>query len=370
MNSLLSQRFFRLIMLLSILIVALYIFYFSWKYLYPFIIALMLAWILQPFISLLQHRFRIPRPLAVVLLLGFFFTFLSSLILLVIVEAVKGIKIMAVDTPAKVEQMVTHVLTQVKSVFFKFSGGMEEWINSLPISDHLSLQESWTVLESKIRELASTVIESVLGILTIVLTSIPTSLTSFLAFALAAFFFSNDWDKMENALSKVVPEFWRERASLIPKQMKQTVKGVIKAQIILVCVSSVLIFTGLKLFQLEHATSITLIAAFVDLIPYIGTGVIFVPWAVYAFFQGDFLVTIQLSSLYMIVMITRQLLEPKLLASHFGIHPVLLLMALFLGFQLLGVYGMLLSPFILVCIKTLHTTGMLHLALDFIMIRK
>lgn len=367
MNSPLFSRVFRFVLLLVSLIAILFVGLLSWKYLSPFIIALFVSWSVQPFVTLLHVRLHFPRSLAALFILLLLGSLVSSLVLLVIVEAINGIQTLSNDTPIKVQQLVSHVIEQASSLLIHVTNRMEAWLDSIQLSKHFSLEESLSLIQVKLSEFASNLIDSLFGVLSVGLVSLPMSMTSIIVGSLATFFFTKDWDKMQSGFIRLVPEVWRDKIGLIPNQLKETTVGVVKAQSLLVVISSTLIWIGLTLLKIDHSLSITLVAALVDLIPYIGTGIIFVPWAIYEFFQGNFPLTIGLCVLYILILLVRQFLEPKLLASQFGVHPVLLLMSLFLGFQLLGVYGMLLSPFILVSIKTFHSAGVFHIAKDFVM---
>ncbi|WP_075034588.1 AI-2E family transporter [Halobacillus dabanensis] len=158
-------------------------------------------------------------------------------------------------------------------------------------------------------------------------------------------------------MPKIIPVFVSDRVSVFRSELYRTIKGIIKAQCTLVMISAIIIATGLYFIGASHVLTITLLTAFVDFIPYVGTGIVFLPWILYQFFSGDFAMTICLSILYMVVMVTRQALEPKLLATHFGVPPILLLISLFLGFQLFGGFGMLISPIILMIVQTIHKSG-------------
>src|SRR5699024_511941 len=101
--------------------------------------------------------------------------------------------------------------------------------------------------------------------------------------------------------------------------VKKSVFGFIKAQVIITIISSIIVFIGLWIFQVEHLFTLTLIVFFVDFIPYVGIGAVFIPWIIYNFFIEQHLLTMQLSILYIIVIIVRQVIEPKILASSIGL---------------------------------------------------
>ena len=60
-----------------------------------------------------------------------------------------------------------------------------------------------------------------------------------------------------------------------------------------------------------------------------------------------------LTGLYVTVMLIRSALEPKLLGRHLGINPLVTLVALYAGYQIWGVGGMILAPILTVTAKQL-----------------
>src|SRR5690625_7405076 len=83
----------------------------------------------------------------------------------------------------------------------------------------------------------------------------------------------------------------------------------------------------------------------VDLLPFIGTGTVFIPWVGYLFLIGHYSLTIHLTLLYMFILVTRQILEPKILATSIGVTPLAALFTLFISIQIWGVLpGIIISP--------------------------
>src|SRR5699024_5390579 len=147
---------------------------------------------------------------------------------------------------------------------------------------------------------------------------------------------------------------------------KKALTGFMKAQFILIFITMLIIFAGLSLLKVDHAVTIALLAALVDLFPYIGTGIIFIPWAVYLFITGNYSLTIGLTLLYMFIIIVRQFLEPKILSSNIGLHPLAVLIVLFISMQLWGVSGIIIAPILVVVGIVLFQTEIFHKVLMFI----
>jgi predicted PurR-regulated permease PerM len=77
-------------------------------------------------------------------------------------------------------------------------------------------------------------------------------------------------------------------------------------------------------------------------------GTVLLPWSLLCLLQQDTPRAIGLASTYLAVTLTRSMLEPKFLGRHLGLDPLVTLMALYIGFRLWGIGGMILAPILTV----------------------
>ena len=61
--------------------------------------------------------------------------------------------------------------------------------------------------------------------------------------------------------------------------------------------------------------------------------------------------------IYLICLAVRQMIEPRLVARQIGIHPLLVLMSMYIGLRFIGIFGMLLGPVLALVIKHLYAEG-------------
>ena len=80
------------------------------------------------------------------------------------------------------------------------------------------------------------------------------------------------------------------------------------------------------------------------------------PWAIISACNGDLKLAIAILVLWIVMSLVRQFLEPKLVSSNLGIHPIFTLIAMYTGFKFIGVIGMLVGPIILIIIKNIFGT--------------
>src|SRR5699024_3667875 len=140
---------------------------------------------------------------------------------------------------------------------------------------------------------------------------------------------------------------------------KQTMGNYLKGELKLVFFSALLVYTGLLVLRIDYALTITCFIAIIDLFPFIGTGILFIPWILYMFMTAEYAMVIGLSILYMSVIVQRQLLEPKIRSASVGLSPLAVLFILFFSLRFWGILGLFISPVLLILLGTLHTTGAL-----------
>ena len=81
-----------------------------------------------------------------------------------------------------------------------------------------------------------------------------------------------------------------------------------------------------------------------------------IPWAIISAVNGDLKLGIALFVLYVIILVVHQILEPRIVSGHIGVHPIFTLLAMYTGFKFMGVMGMLVGPIILIILKNIFST--------------
>ena len=94
---------------------------------------------------------------------------------------------------------------------------------------------------------------------------------------------------------------------------------------------------------------------FVDALPIFGSGSVMVPWAIISACSGDMKLAISILGLWILMSIVRQLIEPRIVGNHIGIHPIFTLIAMYTGFKISGVIGLFIGPIILIIIKNIFS---------------
>ena len=122
---------------------------------------------------------------------------------------------------------------------------------------------------------------------------------------------------------------------------------------------STICFIGLSIINVRYALLIAVIIGIIDALPVFGSGFIIWPWCIYNLIIGNYGMTIGLIILYVVLLITRQFLEPKIIGKQIGIHPLVTLMSIYIGIKIFGVFGFIIGPCIIIIIKSLQNENIL-----------
>ncbi len=191
------------------------------------------------------------------------------------------------------------------------------------------------------------------GIFTSVLGKIPNGALGVGTGILSGFMISARLPHLKRNLTNQLPPSWHEKYLPALKRVRKALGGWLKAQLKLSGITYVIVAAGFLLLRIRYGFLLALLVALVDAVPLLGTGTVLLPWALVALLQGDHLLAIGLLCIYGAAMLTRTVLEPRLVGKHLGLDPLVTLIFLYLGYRFWGIFGMVLSPMLATAAKQL-----------------
>ena len=106
---------------------------------------------------------------------------------------------------------------------------------------------------------------------------------------------------------------------------------------------------------------IAIAIAVFDILPVAGSGGILIPWAIISLILGDVPKAIGLLVIYVLISVIRQYIEPKIVGSSLGVHPIVTLAGLYFGLKLFGFLGMFIVPIAVMTLKAFNDAGRIHI---------
>ena len=350
-------RGIRLLSVIGSIFILYFIFKYTMIYFYPFLIALLFSFVLHPFVTYLEDRLKFPRIFATIFTVCLGFILISGLTLIIITEVIEGTTYLAVRIPAHFQAFVSQFEFFLTNKVTPIYEQLSLLFKSLNSSQQSTIQENIQLFTSQLATSGTQFLKNILLKIPAILSMIPYSVTMMIFVVIGTVLITNDWKILKNLASRFIPKQLKEMSNHLVIHFEKSLFGYIKAQCILIAISAFITLVGLLFLDMNHAFTITLIIAFVDLLPLVGTGVIFIPWIGYLFFSGYYSLTIGLTFIYMAIIFLRQILEPKILSVNIGVSPLIALLTLFISIQWWGVTGIFITPLILVVINTCYRAG-------------
>ena len=121
---------------------------------------------------------------------------------------------------------------------------------------------------------------------------------------------------------------------------------------------------GFSILKVKYAFFIAIGVAFLDLLPFFGTGTVLLPWAVIKFLSGDYKMVIGLLIIWGVGQLARQLIQPKIVGESVGLSPIPTLILLFLGYKVGGVFGMIIAVPIGIIVLNMYQEGVFDTTLN------
>ena len=174
--------------------------------------------------------------------------------------------------------------------------------------------------------------------------ALPRILLFFAVFLLSAVYMTAEYAAVTAWIGRMIPQSLRRRWEGIRDGIGAAIGTLAAAYCKMAALTFAMLFVGLCLLGIRGALTAALIGAVVDILPLIGVGALLLPWSLFAFFCGRQGLGIGLVILYLVIAVTRQVLEPRIVGRSMGLHPLTALFALYAGGVVFGPLGMIGVP--------------------------
>lgn len=367
MNTTYIYRTIRFLLVVGAIVAGAYALFYVSKVTYPFIIGFLIAFMMNPLVNFFQQKARMPRSLAVLVALVLIISTFAGLITLLIVEIASGADYLSRVVPE-------HLVTLIDYIEHFFAAQIIPLYNQLAgLFQNLETGQQDTIINNiqnvgtTIGNTAGNFIKSFFENIPNILSWFPNAATVLIFSLLGTFFISKDWYRLSAMGNRFLPARAKHSGKTVFVDLKKALFGFLKAQATLISLTTVIILIGLLILRVDYAITIALVSGIVDIVPYLGTGAVFVPWIIYEAITGDVSTAIGLGILYVVVIVQRQVMEPKILSSSIGLDPLATLIALFIGFKTIGFLGLIVGPVVLVVFNTLQRANVFRDLWSFIM---
>lgn len=328
----------------------------------PFIIAFIVAMISKPIINFFEKKLRFPRGLASIITVVLFYGTVGTLVVLVVLQLILAIKDWIVTVPDYYRTtLAPFISTQLDN--------LEKWIASLgPAVDDDVISSLSTLSDNivvKLGNIIGNAATSFVNWTVTTVTSLPSLFINVIITIISTFFMSLDYPKITAFIKLQLSERRADTLVKIKDGLGATLVKYIKSYALIMLMTFAEIFLGLSIVGIKNSVIIAAIIAVFDILPIVGSGMILFPWTVISLIQGNYKNALGIGILWIVVIIVRYIMEPKIVGDEVGLHPVLIFMGMIVGTYFFGGFGLLGLPVALALIKKLHDQGTIGLYASF-----
>ncbi len=331
-------------------------FSFVFPWLLPFILSFAVARIVQPPITLLSKKLRISRAVSaavVVLLTLFVFVFVIGLIFWRIFSELYDLAHALPDFLSALPDYISNVMGAVNSIISAFPVEFQDFART-SVSDLLA--GGMSVPHEFYLWLA--------GFLGGFASSLPSVIMFTVTSVLSTFFISRDYKAVTSFIVRQFPESLKEKLLNVHKHMVATVGKWLRAEAILISLTFGQLLICFMIIRQEYALLLAALIALLDALPMIGAAMLLLPWGVISIVSGNYLTGCLLLLTLVSISLVRSLTEPQLIGGQLGLPALVVLMSMYVGFQLMGIIGIFLFPIFAVTARQLHDWNYIKLWKD------
>lgn len=315
------------------------IFSFFKSVLAPFLIALLISYVLNPIVTMLNRK-KMPRPLAVLLIYIVFFSSLTIILINTIPIFVTQLKDLAEHLP--------EVTTKMKA----WMDGYNNHKNSLPQSVQTGIENSLNQIEASISQSITNMLGSIRGTLD----------TLFIAFIVPflAFYMMKDFKIMEKTVVTILPSKHRKETIKLLRNIDEALGNYIRGQFLVCIVVGTLALIGYWLIGLPYPLLMASFVAVMNIIPYVGPFIGATPALLLAA-TLSWKMILYVAIVNLIVQILEgNVVSPQIVGRTLHIHPLFIIFALLVGGELAGIIGLILAVPVFAVLKVITQHMFLH----------
>lgn len=307
---------------------------------FPFLLGAGLALAAEPAVKFFSGHLHMPRAAAAGIGVTMAFGGIMLLVLILCALLLREVK------------YLTGVLPDLEETARSGISLLQSWLTErtalLPQSIGGLLRQNITEFFSGGTALLDRGIRYILGLAGNLLTHVPDSALTLGTAVISGYMISAKLPRLRRWIREYLPLAKLKPVLDALKRVKAALGGWLLAQVKLSGLTLLLLAGGLLLLRIPNGLLWAFAVCLLDALPVLGTGAVLLPWSLISFLQDNTPRAVGLLGLYATITLIRSTLEPKLVGRQLGLDPLVTLMALYIGFRLWGLGGMILAPMLTV----------------------
>ncbi len=313
----------------------------------PFLVAFVITALISPLVNLLHDKLHIAKKFSAVILVTITYLILAGLLVLI----GNGVYRWAMNADGWFQ-------TVFVSGLFQITTNLSAWLDEV----HSELVPFLaTVRDSLITTIGSKVSTISADLLSRAATGLPGFAVRVIFAIVATYFMAIDTDRIKHFIATRQTEDLYKTLSAAYLSLKSTLGKYIRAYSLIFLITFAELTVGFLCAGIGNFVLIALMVAVFDILPILGSSMVLLPWSIILLLTGDYTRGAIMFAIYAVVVVVRQFIEPKIVGEHVGLHPLITLIAMYVGGKLFGGVGLLGFPICCAVLVQLQNAGFLNL---------
>ncbi len=311
----------------------------------PFLLAFIVAFLLEPVILALNKKAKIKRGIASPVVCTFFILAIITLGYFLIVKVFK-----------EGADLINFLLTKSQGIYLsigQITAQYQELFQSLPPEYQDSLLQFTTGLYNTLQS----ILTAMAGFFFNIAKEVPNIFIETLIIVIALYLISMRLPQMKQSFLQFFDPQTHDKLNTVLGKLQNAIFGFILGQLFISFIIFLVVLAGFLILGIGYPSALALLITLVDILPIVGTGSVMIPMAVYYAFTGNYFLAIGLVIHYVIIVIIRRIIEPKILSQTIGIGALSILVSLYVGVKLTGFIGLFLGPATVIIFQSLINVG-------------
>ena len=317
----------------------------------PFVLALILAWLLNPLIRFLHRRLGLSRRVSALALILILFAGAGALLFALVYTTVSELTQLAYNWQG--------IYLSAQAALDALNAELSGFVRRLPPEVTAVISQSGEGLMEWLHSTLPGLISAALSRATGLAMGVPSFAVATVVFLMGAYFISADYPRIRSLAAQRLSPGMRRFLSHARTAAAAGFGGYVRAQLLLSLGVFAILLVGFSVIGQPYGLLLAVLLAVLDFIPIVGSGTVMVPWAAVDLFLGNYRHAVELMVIWGIIALFRQVGEPKAVGHQTGLSPILSLVSIYVGMRLGGVLGMILGPVILVVLLNIGRSGVL-----------
>lgn len=320
-------------------------------FLWPFVAGWIVSVLANPLRNFLEKKIKVPKKFGSALIIIIALVIIIGVLYFLTGQLVEQVKSLVQEMP--------RILDEIKIQLQQVNQWIEVHLQRFGVTPSVLkkgeelYQTIMDALTSWGKELGGNSIQYAGG----VAKGVTNGLIGSVVMILSAYFFMVQREEIFLFYKRYAPKSLQDKIALIKTHVFLAVGGYVKAQIKIMGIIFVILFIGLWIEGESYAFLLAIIISIWDVLPFLGTGMILIPWAIFKFLDQQFQAGIIFIGLYLICLLARQLLQPKIIGDSIGLKPLPTLFLIYVGLKLGGFAGFIFATILGIVFQNFYKLG-------------